>query len=64
MLNIEKMEYRYLGNSGLKVSVISFGNMINFNPENDEVDKKIIKACLDNGINFFDTAEIYANGKC
>jgi aryl-alcohol dehydrogenase-like predicted oxidoreductase len=56
MLNIEKMEYRYLGNSGLKVSVISFGNMINFKPENDEVDKKIIKACLDNGINFFDTA--------
>ena len=58
------MEYRYLGNSGLRVSAIGFGNMINFKPENYEVDKNIVKACLENGINFFDTAEIYENGVC
>lgn len=32
--NAEKMIYRNLGNTGLKVSVLSIGNMINFKPEN------------------------------
>lgn len=56
------MEYRKLGPTGLKVSVLGFGNMINYKPENTDVDDAIIQKCLDSGINFFDTAELYADG--
>ena len=55
-----KMEYRYLGNTGLKVSVLGFGNWVN--NFNDEMTKECFKKCLENGINFFDTAEIYGLG--
>ena len=54
-----KMEYRYLGNSGLRVSVLSFGVMLHENVENM---KELLKICLENGINFFDTAEYYSLG--
>lgn len=57
------MEYRYLGNSGLKVSVFSFGNWLNSNKQEDyEITRDAIKVCYDNGVNFFDTAEIYGDG--
>ena len=54
-----KMEYRYLGNSGLRVSVLSFGVMLHDNVSNL---KEILKICLQNGVNFFDTAEFYGIG--
>ena len=54
-----KMEYRYLGNSGLRVSVLSFGVMLHDNVANL---KDILKICLQNGVNFFDTAEFYGVG--
>ena len=54
-----KMEYRYLGDSGLRVSVLSFGVMCHDNVENM---KEILKICLKNGINFFDIAEAYGLG--
>ena len=54
-----KMEYRYLGDSGLRVSVLSFGVMMHDNVENL---KEILKICLNNGVNFFDTAEVYGMG--
>ena len=54
-----KMEYRYLGDSGLRVSVLSFGVMLHENVENM---KEILKICLQNGVNFFDTAEGYGLG--
>jgi aryl-alcohol dehydrogenase-like predicted oxidoreductase len=56
------MQYTNLGKSGLKVSAISFGNMVNNKPQNYEEDKNIIKRCIEAGVNFFDTAEIYAMG--
>ena len=59
--NCSKMEYRYLGNSGLKVSVVGFGNWVN--NLNDEASKECFIKALENGINFFDTAEIYGLGK-
>ena len=59
-----KMEYRYLGNSGLRVSVLSFGNWLNSNkPEDYQITKDAMKLCFDAGINFFDTAEIYGFGQ-
>jgi voltage-dependent potassium channel beta subunit len=58
-----KMEYRYLGNSGLRVSVLSFGNWLNSNKQEDyEITRDAIKMCYDAGVNFFDTAEIYGFG--
>ena len=50
-----KMVYRYLGNSGLKVSVLSFGNWITAHNPKDEADViEWVKKCYDNGVNFFD----------
>ena len=55
-----KMEYCYLGNTGLKVSVLGFGNWVN--NQNDETTKECFLKALENGINFFDTAEVYGYG--
>ena len=57
------MEYRYLGNSGLKVSALSFGAWVTFGPQMD-VDKAgaCMQAAWDAGVNFFDNAEVYAAG--
>ena len=55
-----KMEYRYLGPTGLKVSVLSWGNWVN--NANDQLTIDSIKFCLEHGINFFDTAELYGFG--
>lgn len=57
------MEYRNLGKSGLLVSVVGFGNMINHHDKDEEVNTAIIKKCIERGINFFDTAEAYGHGK-
>lgn len=56
------MEYKTLGNSGLKVSTLCLGTMT-FGGEADEAaSKKIYKASRDKGINFFDTANVYTKG--
>ena len=58
------MECRTLGNTGLKISVISYGNWLNADtPEAVERSFKCIKKAWDLGINFFDTAEIYGRGE-
>ena len=57
------MEYRHLGKSGLKVSVFSFGSWVTFsNQLNEKAATELMEYAYDNGINFFDNAEIYANG--
>ena len=57
------MEYRYLGNTGLKVSVLSFGNMVNIlQPNKQQNMDESVKKCLEYGINYFDTAELYGFG--
>lgn len=53
------MEYRYLGNSGLQVSVVGLG-CNNFGQRLDAAQTAdVINACIDNGITFFDTADVY-----
>lgn len=56
------MEFRYLGNSGLKISAITYGNWIT---HGSQVDNDTAHACvrraLDLGISTFDTADVYAN---
>ena len=56
----EKMLYRRLGTSGLKLPVLSFGLWYNFGEENDyETCKSMILKCFDNGITHFDLANNY-----
>ena len=69
------MNYRALGNSDLKVSEISFGcwtmgglNWVNGQPNgwanvDEEEITKGIKAALDAGVNHWDNADVYGNGK-
>lgn len=58
------MEYRRLGKSGLKVSELSFGSWITFeNQIGDNTSDQLMKIAYDAGVNFFDNAEVYANGK-
>ncbi|MBA3529104.1 MAG: aldo/keto reductase family protein [Propionibacteriaceae bacterium] len=58
------MEFRYLGNSGLKVSEISYGNWVTHGSQ-VEADQaaECVRAALDAGITTFDTADTYANTK-
>ena len=57
------MDYRHLGNSGLKVSEIIYGNWLTHGSqvENDAA-IACVHAALDAGISTFDTADVYANG--
>ncbi len=58
------MHYRRLGKSGLKISEISLGAWVTFGSQVDEENSvELIRAAYENGINFFDNADIYANGK-
>lgn len=56
------MEFRYLGNSGFKISEITYGNWLTHGSqvENDQA-KACVRAALDAGISTFDTADAYAN---
>jgi aryl-alcohol dehydrogenase-like predicted oxidoreductase len=65
------MERRLLGKSGLQVSVLSFGAMT-FGGEGmlamvgqtqQEEANRLVGICIDGGINLFDTADAYSNGK-
>lgn len=58
------MEYRYLGRSGLRVSALSFGSWVTFGKQ---IDNRVAYECMtaawDAGVNFFDNAEVYADGQ-
>jgi len=59
-----EMEYRNLGNSGLKVSALSFGSWVTFV---NQLGVKTATDCMsyayEQGVNFFDNAEAYASGE-
>lgn len=58
------MEYRRLGKSGLQVSALSFGSWLTFgNQISDNVADELMGVAYDAGVNFFDNAEGYAEGK-
>lgn len=58
------MEYRYLGKSGLQVSALSFGSWVTFGDQiGDDIALEMMKAAYDAGVNFFDNAEVYSQGK-
>ncbi|MBT1003783.1 aldo/keto reductase family protein [Paenarthrobacter sp. DKR-5] len=56
------MEFRYLGNSGFKVSEITYGNWLTHGSQvENDVATQCVRAALDAGISTFDTADVYAN---
>jgi len=58
------MEYRRLGKSGLKVSVLSLGSWLTFGKQiGDAIAERLMDVAYEHGVNFFDNAEIYARGK-
>ncbi|MGZ5167904.1 MAG: aldo/keto reductase [Burkholderiales bacterium] len=56
------MEYRKLGNSGLKVSTLCLGAMMFGDRTTEDVAARIVDSALDAGVNFIDTADSYAKG--
>lgn len=56
------MEFRYLGNSGFKISEITYGNWLTHGSQvENDIATKCVHAALDAGISTFDTADVYAN---
>lgn len=57
------MEYRFLGRSGLKLSALSLGAWVTYGGQvGEETAEQCLKAAHEEGVNFFDNAESYANG--
>jgi voltage-dependent potassium channel beta subunit len=58
------MEYRHLGRAGIRVSALSLGSWVTFHFQAG-IDQavELMSAAYDAGVNFFDNAEEYANGK-
>lgn len=65
------MDYRHLGKSGLKVPLLSFGTgtfggagefFERWGQTDVDEARKLIDICMDSGVNFFDTADIYSSG--
>src|SRR5690606_10070620 len=57
------MEYRRMGKTGLQLSVLSFGSWVTFGKQIDvQASDKLISLAYENGVNFFDNAEVYARG--
>ena len=58
-----EMQYRRLGRSGLKVSVVGVGTN-NFGARMDDADvSRVVHAAIDQGITLFDTADVYSRGR-
>lgn len=58
------MEHRYLGNSGLKISEIAYGNWLTHGSQVEEdAATACVRQALEEGITTFDTADVYANTK-
>ncbi len=66
------MEYRYLGRSGIKVPELCFGAgtfgsgnefFKAWGETSDDEARKMVDICMEAGLNFFDTADVYSNGR-
>ena len=57
------MQYRRLGRTGLLVSEVCMGTMTFGGAADEEASRAIVERCLDAGVNFFDTADVYTEGR-
>lgn len=58
------MEYRRLGKTGLQLSVLSYGSWVTFAKQiDDSVSDRLMSIAYENGVNFFDNAEVYSRGE-
>jgi len=58
------MEYRRMGKTGLQLSVLSYGSWVTFHKQLDDTKAdELMGIAYDNGINFFDNAEVYSRGE-
>lgn len=58
------MHYRRLGRSGLKTSEIGLGAWVTFGDQiSEEVAIELVHSAYEGGVNFFDNADVYANGQ-
>jgi aryl-alcohol dehydrogenase-like predicted oxidoreductase len=61
---MDGMDFRHLGNSGLQISEITYGNWLTHGSQvENDVATQCVRAALDAGITTFDTADVYANGR-
>lgn len=57
------MEYRRMGNTGLQLSVLSLGSWLTFSKQIGDINaERLMSIAYENGINFFDNAEVYGHG--
>ncbi len=65
------MNYRPLGDTGLRVSEIGFGTWglgsdaggaVSYGPTDDETSRAALRCAVEQGINFFDTSDLYGYG--
>jgi len=60
------MNYRILGKTGFKISEVSFGAWAiggTWGTVDDDVSLTALESAIDNGVNFFDTADVYGDGR-
>lgn len=58
------MEYRRMGKTGLQLSILSYGSWVTFHKQiDDSIADELMGIAYDNGVNFFDNAEVYAAGE-
>lgn len=58
------MEYRRMGKTGLQLSVLSYGSWVTFAKQiDDSASDKLMSIAYENGVNFFDNAEVYSRGE-
>ena len=58
------MQYRYMGRTGLQLSILSYGSWVTFAKQIDDASSdRLMGLAYDAGINFFDNAEVYSRGE-
>lgn len=63
-VDTKEMEYRRMGNTGLQLSILSYGSWVTFHKQiDDSIADELMGIAYDHGVNFFDNAEVYALGE-
>lgn len=57
------MEFRYLGNTGFRMSELCLGCMTFARESDEETSQRLIERFIEAGGNFIDTADVYSNGR-